>query len=191
MEFLYSNEDAELAQEAGWYQKQGYVCRNVPTKRDPTKRTTQRFHVVVMCRMLGIDKLEKSKVVHHKNENTNDNRRENLELMEISKHISHHHKGKKKPYLIERNQSEWMKDKLRGNKYGTALAGDKNGKSKITDEQWLEGIDNLFKGIFKTNAELARHFGIQKTQVGYVLKGKSRKHLQSQIRELCAFYGRE
>lgn len=190
MYILCDIEDIELADESGWYVKDNYICRNIPTKKDPTKRTTQRFHVVVMCRMLDVDSIKKGLVVHHKNENTLDNRRENLELLSIGRHISHHHKGKEKPYVAERNKTEQMRNINKGNTYGKALAGNANGRSQVTDEQWLWGIEELFKGTFKTNADLARYFNIQRTQVGYVLKGKSRKHLQTQIRELSRSYGR-
>ncbi len=69
-------------------------------------------------------------------------------------------------------------------------AGDKNPRAKVSDAEWLWGIEELFKGNFKNNADLARYFDIQRTQVGFVLSGKSRAHLQTQILGLAKSYGR-
>ena len=52
-------------------------------------------------------KLLPGEVVHHINNQTTDNRPENLEVMSIGSHMSHHNKGKKTPG-IERN---FRKDK--------------------------------------------------------------------------------
>lgn len=173
----------------GWYEKDGYVVRNV--KQENGKRTTQRLHVLIFLTEENMSRLPVGMVVHHINEDKLDNRTENLELMSAAHHIAHHHTGKLKPYVAERNKTEWMRSKLRGNRHGEMLAGDANGRSKVTDTQWLDAFAKLFSGEVASNAELARLLGIERTQVGYVLKGLSRKHLQPQILELKQLYGRK
>lgn len=174
-----------LLNEPGWYIKEGYVVRNIV--KDDGKRTTQRLHVVIARYEWGDIGTND---VHHVNEDRSDNRIENLQLLSRGEHIKHHHLGKEKPYIAERNKTQWMRDILKGNTFGKALRGDKNGNTKVTDQQWLEGIKGLFDGSIKNQSELARQLGVQKTQVGYVLKGKSRTHLQSQILEIKLLYGR-
>lgn len=182
---LYDNVDTDLANESGWYEKEGYVVRNVSGFLG--KRTTQRFHVQVMCRMMNVSRIPSGYDVHHKNENKLDNRRSNLELLSKGKHISTHWLGKKRPELSERN-------KMNAGKELPYMArntqGDNNPRSVVTDEQWLWAIEELFKGNFKSNAEVARYLGIQRTQVGFVLSGKSRAYLQPQILALKQCYGR-
>lgn len=184
---LVDTEYKWLANERGWFVHDGYAVRSVAGASG--KRTTQRMHVLIYTMAHGLSALPRGMVVHHKNENKLDNRLENLELMSVAVHISHHHLGKPKPYVAERNKSEWMREKLRGNKHGEKLAGDANGRSKVTDAEWLSALERLFAGEFKTNAALARYLGVERTQVGYVLKGISRKHLQPQILELKQLYG--
>lgn len=154
------------------------------------KWSPKRMHIVIICTELGITGIPDGSVIHHKNENKWDNRIENLEVMSRAEHISHHHAGKPKPYMEAFNKSEKKRASLRGNTFGEALGGDANGRSLVSDELWLTSLEDLFKGVHATNAALARHLGIQKTQVGYVLNGKSRKHLQPQIIALKAKYNR-
>lgn len=176
-QFIIDDELYDSIMQYSWHYKDGYVVSN---QRINNKQC--RLHRYIMGGLLGHDIIGKH--VHHKNEDKLDNRITNLEILTPMQHLSKHWLGKKRPELSLRNI---------GNKYGLGntngrlLAGDKNGRSVITDEVWLDTLEQqLINGW--TNAEVARKLNIQRTQVGYVWKGKSRKHLQPQIQELLDKY---
>jgi hypothetical protein len=178
-----------LLGEFNWYDKNGYLAASLYKP----KRTLYQ-HIEIYKLAYGLDKIPKGYVIHHVNEDTQDNRVSNLQMMLRSEHISHHHTGKPKPANIERNKSEYMRNLSRGNTFGKGLAGDKNGRSIVTDHEWLEwleGLEKLFSGQYKTQSSLAERLGINKTQVSFVIKGRSRKHLQHRILELKQLYGWE
>lgn len=70
----------------------GYVYLLIPEHPNADKRGYVREHVLIMSDHIGRP-IAKSEIVHHLNGIKNDNRKENLELLERGKHHSLHHKG--------------------------------------------------------------------------------------------------
>ena len=80
--------------EFGGHEKQrndGYVAVYVPDHPNANKDGYVMKHHLVMERYIGGD-IPTGYVVHHKNGKRNDNRIENLELMTLGEHTSHHMK---------------------------------------------------------------------------------------------------
>lgn len=77
---------------AGWADKRGYRWLYVS---ENGRRVARREHRVLMERHLG-RKLEPWELVHHKDENPQNNAIENLELVEWGAHTAAHHKGGRK-----------------------------------------------------------------------------------------------
>ena len=65
-------------------------------------------HRYLMEQKLG-RKLDRTEIVHHKNENPRDNNIDNLEVITLAEHARLHHWGRKRSDEIRRAQSERMK----------------------------------------------------------------------------------
>lgn len=105
-------------------------------------------HDLVMEQILGRP-LQNGEVVHHKNENTQDNRPDNLELKTNAEHTRHHHRGK---------------SNLR-----KSMPGEKNGQSKLTSVQVAQIRDLRRQGL--TQSEVASRFGVTRGQISHIELG--------------------
>lgn len=76
----------------GWYKENGYIMRKVNNHPKQNKRGYVAEHRLVYEKYLGRF-LDDKEVIHHINENREDNRIENLQIaVENSEHIKEHHK---------------------------------------------------------------------------------------------------
>lgn len=78
----------------------GYLGILQPDHPNANARGYVPEHVFVMSEHLG-RAIKKGEVVHHKNEIITDNRLENLQLMTVAEHLTHHHKGRIKPNSVK------------------------------------------------------------------------------------------
>lgn len=74
------------------FTKEGYIEIYKPGHPNARKKGSILEHRFIMAEYLGRT-LKNNEVVHHKNEIKTDNRIENLEILDKSKHISLHKKG--------------------------------------------------------------------------------------------------
>ena len=113
-------------------------------------------HVVLMEEVLGRP-LRPDEVVHHINGIKDDNRLENLQLMDKREHTRLHHSGvTPSPETVERLRE--------------AHAGKISEKRKLTREQVREIADRLGKG--ERVMALAREFSIAKSTIAGIRDGK-------------------
>lgn len=175
---------AYLLGEHNWFlNSNGYVVCKIP--RGDGRQLELKLHLEIGKMEWGVPE---GSLVHHIDLNPLNNRVENLQVMTRANHTRLHMTGVSRPYLAERNKSEEMRERNRGNTYGKALRGDNNGNAKTTDEQWLNGIEMLYSRQIKNQAALSRELGVLRTQVTLVLQGKQRSHLQDRIREIKMKY---
>jgi hypothetical protein len=83
------------------YNSSGYVLIYSPNHPFKDKLGYVREHRLVMEKKIE-RYLKKDEIIHHKNEIKDDNRIENLELTNITKHNIHHKLGKKRGYLTSK-----------------------------------------------------------------------------------------
>lgn len=83
--------------------KFGYVLIHYPEHPDSDSQGYIREHRLAMEQSIG-RRLEKDELVHHRNEQRDDNRIENLELISKGKHLSFHHT---KPKPIDSVLAKW------------------------------------------------------------------------------------
>lgn len=76
----------------GWIDKRGYRWQYVT---ENGRRVARREHRLNMEKHLG-RKLEPWEIVHHKDGDTKNNEIENLEIMTVGEHTTHHHEGGRK-----------------------------------------------------------------------------------------------
>jgi DNA-binding NarL/FixJ family response regulator len=131
-------------------------------KRKRLSRTeTRDEHRLVMEEYLGRE-LESDEMVHHINENTQDNRIENLELMTRSTHAKYHQTGKELPEGFLNNDilSHW---------------GSKSPQSKLTEFDIPVIFQMLAKGT--SIREIARIYKVHPSTIHDVRDRKTWKHV--------------
>ena len=151
-----------LFNEHVWYVNRGYVARKV--RVSIVRHATVYLHRTIYELEYGA--IPDKHHIHHVNEDTLDNRIENLECLTSSEHLKRH-----------KNTAE---NKAQMREVGLSNQGDKSVLSKLSDEKWLE-LAELYYGENYTQRELGEKYGLTEKHVSRVLCGKQRKHLQPQI----------
>lgn len=123
------------------------------------------YHRYIMEQELG-RKLRPDEVVHHKNNDSKDNRIENLEVMLLSEHTRLHHANRKQSLEVRKAQSERMKGKP--NKNARHLSED---QVRYVKENYIPG-DNKY-GL----RAMSRELGISHTSLIHILHKRSYKDI--------------
>lgn len=164
-----------------WTYKDGYFNRG-------DKGKTIYLHRMIYQLGNGLIEIPAYHEVHHINEDISDNRLCNLQLLEKREHSRLHGLKRGIPNNLGNTWGKANKGRNNfwsiGNTYGKKLAGNANGNSKVTDQEWLDSLSVLFSGGFSTRTEVARYLGVSITQVTRVIEGRNRPHLKSEISKL-------
>lgn len=129
----------------GWTDKRGYRWIYVT---ENGRRRAKREHRHVMEQHLR-RALRPDEVVHHKNEDTADNRLENLEVLDWGTHTTSHHTGSHRSDLVKRTQevmANYREEHKRLREINAellamleSLYGDLARYSKMTEGVWSSG----------------------------------------------------
>lgn len=92
--------------------KKGYILLKVENHPYSDKQSYIMEHRLIMEKKIG-RYLRPDEIVHHKNGIKDDNRIENLEIMEIGEHTIHHCKGKKHSQEAKEKISQKAKERLK------------------------------------------------------------------------------
>ncbi len=148
----------------------------IPCPRPRIKGKKKRLSHIVMEKMIGRS-IKKGEVVHHKNDDTSDNRPENLEVMTISEHIKHHMPRDYSKYGVSaaEDKSLWSK---RYNRAKAAAKGIPPRITKIDKKAYFEIRDMLTAGIQKK--EIAEKYNINRSIVYRIGKGTRLQHFRKE-----------
>jgi hypothetical protein len=131
------------------------------TLRSGGRKETVSLHRQIMELHLG-RKLSRFEVVHHKNEDTLDNKIENLEVMSLGEHTRLHCLGRLPSAVL-----------TGANRH----PGSSNWKAKLTEGQ-ASAIKIAALAPGASRAEIAKRFGVSGSTVSGIKHGKRWTHVQ-------------
>lgn len=127
---------------------------------------------VVMSSILGRS-LSDDELVHHKDEDTNNDSPDNLELITAAEHNRHHKLGSEKSESSKVAVSQTLKQKYAcGEMQPNHQKGEKNGCAKLTNKQVLD-----IRQSPEPSRKLGRIYGVSKTTILGIKNRKLCRHI--------------